>query len=114
MTNTRNTPVEAMELCWPVRVVRLDIVRGSGGSGRRRGGDGIVKQYEALLPATFSLLAERHVLGPFGLAGGKAGRRGSATHERGGRRRPLPAKGTHALLAGDRVQVTTPGGGGHG
>lgn len=114
MTNTRNTPVEAMELAWPVRVVSLDVRRGSGGRGVRPGGDGIVKHYEVLAPATLSLLAERHRRGPLGARGGASGVPGGAFRIRGGRKQRIAAKGSWQLAAGDQVVVVTPGGGGHG
>ena len=114
MTNTRNTPVEAMELAWPVRVRQLDIRRGSGGRGVRAGGDGVVKHYELLAAATVSLLAERHERGPAGARGAGRGAPGGAHVVMAGRRRKLAAKGSWQLEAGDQFVVLTPGGGGHG
>ncbi len=73
MSNTLNTPVEALETELPVRVRRLEVRRGSGGDGARRGGDGLVREIEALVPMSFSLITERRARGPRGLAGGAAG-----------------------------------------
>ena len=114
MTNTRNTPVEAMEVAWPVRVQSLDVRRGSGGRGARGGGDGVVKHYELLAPATVSLLAERHEHGPAGAQGGGPGAPGAAFVVRKGKKRRVAAKGSWNLEAGDGFIVVTPGGGGHG
>lgn len=114
MTNTRNTPIEDLERHHPLRVRRLTVRRGSGGAGRHRGGDGLVKELEALAPMTLTLLAERHVLSPAGAAGGKPGRPGRLTLLRSGRRRTLAAKTTVSILPGDRICIETPGGGGFG
>src|SRR5439155_17776999 len=76
MTNTRNTPVEALEHAYPLRVVETRIRRGSGGRGLHRGGDGIVRRLELLAAARVSVIAERRARGPYGLAGGAAGRAG--------------------------------------
>ncbi len=114
MTNTRNTPIEELEHRYPVRVRSLAVRRGSGGAGARRGGDGLCKVIEALVPLRVSFLGERHRSGPPGAAGGRAGAPGALFHERGRGRRRLPAKATFPLAAGDRVFVMTPGGGGHG
>ena len=88
--------------------------RGSGGRGRQRGGDGLRKVVEALQPLTVAFLGERHRHGPPGAAGGGAGAPGSLAKVRGGRRQALPAKTTFPLAPGERVEVQTPGGGGHG
>ena len=114
MTNTRNTPIEELEQHVPLRLRRLTVRRGSGGAGRNRGGDGLVKELEVLAPMTLTFLGERHVLAPSGARGGRPGRSGRLTLEREGRRRTLPAKTTVNLVAGDRVCIETPGGGGFG
>ncbi len=114
MTNTRNTPVEELERRFPVRVRSLTVLRGSGGGGRRRGGDGLRKEIEALTPLQVSFLGERHGGGPPGAAGGGAGSPGRLELVAAGRRRRLPSKGMVALRPGEAVRVTTPGGGGHG
>ncbi len=116
MTNTLNTPIEMLEVSCPLRVVRYAIRRGSGGRGAHRGGDGIVREFEAREPMVASLLAERHARGPYGLNGGRAGRAGAASVRRAGSRakEKVPAKATLALRRGDVLCVETPGGGGHG
>jgi len=110
MSNTLNTPVEALERAYPLRVVRSERRRGSGGAGRFRGGDGIVRELEALEPMEFSLIAERRRHPPRGAAGGGDGARGADTLDG----EPLPAKATGVLRAGSRLRIETPGGGGHG
>ena len=114
MTNSLNTPVEALERALPVRVVRYSYRRGSGGAGTRPGGDGIVRELEALAPIEGTLLADRRLSGPWGLAGGEAGRPGEDWVVRGGKAERLPAKGRFELAPGDRVRIETPGGGGWG
>lgn len=114
MTNTRNTPIEELEQRLPVRVRKLSVRRGSGGRGQRRGGDGLVKEVEALVPMHVSFLGERQQHGPPGRAGGDSGAPGRVYVERGGRRRRQPAKSSFTLQPGDAVVVETPGGGGHG
>ncbi len=114
MTNTRNTPVEELESRYPVLVHALQVRRGSGGRGAKRGGDGLVKEVEVLEPATLSLFCERQAEGPRGCAGGEPGKPGRTSLVRGGRRRKLPAKTSMGLQPGDVVRVETPGGGGHG
>jgi N-methylhydantoinase B len=114
MTNTRNTPVEGIEARLPVRVLRFALRRGSGGRGRRRGGDGVVREVEALVPAVFAWTMTRHDDPPPGVAGGGAGKTGRVTLVRGGRARRLAARGRVDLFAGDVVRIETPGGGGWG
>jgi N-methylhydantoinase B len=110
MTNTRNTPIEALETRHPVRVRRYEVRRGSGGAGRRRGGDGVVREIELLEDAVATLLTERRRHAPWGLAGGCPGAAGK--NLRNGE--PLPGKASLELRAGDRLTVMTPGGGGWG
>ncbi|MBX3026448.1 hydantoinase B/oxoprolinase family protein [bacterium] len=114
MTNTLNTPIEALEAELPVRVVRYAIRRRSGGRGRHRGGDGIVRELEFLAPAQVTLLGERRRARPPGGAGGAAGAAGRDELARGAAVRALPAKGAVAVQPGDRIRVSTPGGGGWG
>ncbi len=114
MTNTLNTPIEALELAYPMRARRYALRPGSGGAGAHRGGNGVVREVEMLAPASVTIVAERRRIGPWGLRGGSAGRRGRDRVCRGGRWRDVPGKGTHHLEAGDLVQVSTPGGGGWG
>jgi N-methylhydantoinase B len=110
MSNTLNTPVEALERAYPLRVLLSERRRGSGGAGRWRGGDGIVRELEALEPMTFSLIAERRRHAPRGADGGADGAAGRDTLDG----RLLPGKLTGALATGARLRIETPGGGGHG
>ncbi len=110
MSNTLNTPIEALELEAPLRVERYELLEGSGGAGRHRGGDGLVRSIRVLEPATLSLLTDRRRHAPQGLAGGKPGRPGRNLLNDA----ELPAKATRELAAGDLVTVETPGGGGWG
>jgi N-methylhydantoinase B len=110
MSNTLNTPIEALEREFPLRAVQYAIRRGSGGDGAHRGGDGVVRELEALAEMTFSLITERRRHAPRGAAGGGDGMPGR--NARNGEQ--LPAKATGSLRAGDRLRIETPGGGGHG
>jgi N-methylhydantoinase B len=110
MSNTRNTPIEALERAYPLRVREYAVRRGSGGAGRHRGGDGVVRRYEALAECTATLLTERRELAPPGADGGGDGHPG--------RNRlndvVLPAKCRVTMRRGDVLTIETPGGGGHG
>jgi N-methylhydantoinase B len=110
MSNTLSTPTEALELAYPLRVRRHALRLGSGGDGRHRGGDGLVRELEVLEPCRLSIIAERRRHAPRGAAGGEAGEPGR--NLRNGRE--LPAKVTERLDAGDVVRIETPGGGGFG
>ena len=110
MSNTLNTPVEALELEFPLRAVEYSVRRGSGGAGRHRGGDGVVRELEALEPMDFSLITERRRHAPPGAAGGAPGLPGRNLLNGG----ELPPKVAGSLRAGDRLRIETPGGGGHG
>lgn len=114
MTNTRNTPIEALESAYPVRVERYALRRGSGGRGRWPGGDGVVRRLRFLAPAEVTLMTERRRRRPWGLAGGEPGAAGVNRLLRGGRSIPLPGKVTLQLAAGDAIEVRSPGGGGYG
>src|SRR5262249_12297633 len=114
MTNTMNTPIEALEAYYPLRVRRYAIRRGSGGKGHHRGGDGVVREIEFPAPAPGTLPAERRRVPPYGLRGGSPGSPGADWIVRAGRARRLPAKTTLAVTPGDRLRVATPGGGGYG
>ncbi|HEX7098787.1 MAG TPA: hydantoinase B/oxoprolinase family protein [Acidimicrobiia bacterium] len=115
MTNTRNTPRESIETHYPFRVLRSTLRRGSGGRGRYRGGDGIVRELVFDEPATLSLMGERRRHGPWGLAGGESGAPGEDwLIRRDGSRERLPSKTTVEVEAGDRLLILTPGGGGWG
>jgi N-methylhydantoinase B len=110
MSNTRNTPVEALELEFPLRVREYAIRRGSGGAGAQRGGDGVVRELEALAPMGFSLLTERRRHAPPGAAGGAPGARGRNLLDG----EELPPKARGSLAPGQTLRIETPGGGGHG
>ncbi len=114
MTNSLNTPVEALEHAYPFRVRRYEIRRGSGGAGRWRGGDGIRRDIELLVPAQLTILADRRVRGPYGLAGGAPGKPGRSVLIDSEGARDLPGKVTAWMKAGDVISVRTPGGGGFG
>ncbi|HEX5708267.1 MAG TPA: hydantoinase B/oxoprolinase family protein [Pyrinomonadaceae bacterium] len=115
MTNSLNTPAEALEYAYPLRVRAYRLRKNSGGRGRHRGGDGVVREIETLVAARMSLLADRRRRGPYGLAGGEEGRAGKDSLVNAeGRARRLDAKGSRELRAGERVRIETPGGGGHG
>jgi N-methylhydantoinase B len=114
MTNSLNTPAEAMEYEYPIRVHRYSIRRGSGGGGRFRGGDGVVREIELLTDAQVTILSDRRKTRPYGLAGGEPGEAGRTSLIRGGRERLLESKDSTAALAGDRIRIETPGGGGYG
>ena len=110
MSNTLNTPVEALELEFPLRVVRHAIRRGSGGAGRQRGGDGIVRELEALVPMSYALITERRRHPPLGADGGEPGATGRNLLNGA----ELAAKASGELVRGDRLAIETPGGGGYG
>ena len=114
MTNSLNTPVEVFEHAYPVRVRRYGIRRGSGGAGKYRGGDGIVREIELLVPMQVGMLSDRRKFGPYGLSGGAAGATGKNELEASGRRKKVSAKGTFYAPAGAIVRVESPGGGGWG
>jgi N-methylhydantoinase B len=110
MSNTLNTPVEALESEFPLRVHELAVRRGSAGAGRRRGGNGIVRELETLAPAGFTLITERRRHAPRGREGGGDGAAGRNLLNGD----PLPSKAAGELRPGDRLRIETPGGGGHG
>ncbi len=115
MSNTLNTPVEALEVEFPLRVTEYAVRRGSGGEGAHHGGDGVVREVEALEAMSFSLLTERRRVAPPGAAGGGPGAPGrNGLRRRDGGRVSLPSKAQGALDPGDRLRIETPGGGGHG
>jgi len=116
MTNTLNTPVEALEYSYPLRVRRYSLRRGSGGSGRHRGGDGLVRDIEFLCPARVTLLTERRRTAPYGLQGGGPGKRGRNVlwHIGQEQEQELPGKAEIRVSPGDVLSLQTPGGGGWG
>jgi N-methylhydantoinase B len=110
MSNTLNTPIEALELEFPLRAVEYALRLGSGGAGKHRGGDGVVRELEALGEMRFSLITERRRHSPPGARGGGNGAPGRNLLNG----EELPAKASGTLRAGDRLRIETPGGGGHG
>ena len=110
MSNTLNTPVEALETAYPLRVESYRVRRGSGGAGAHRGGDGIVRAIRMLTDGEGSVIAERRRSRPQGRAGGEPGASGRTTLNGD----PLPAKWRGTLRAGDVLSIETPGGGGYG
>ncbi len=115
MTNSLNTPAEALEYSYPLRVRQYRIRKASGGKGRHKGGDGSVREIEVLAAARMSLLSDRRKRAPYGLQGGDDGALGRAFIIRAdGSEEQLPSKGSWDLAAGDRVRIETPGGGGFG
>jgi N-methylhydantoinase B len=110
MSNTLSTPIEALELQYPLRVRRYALRRGSGGRGVHHGGEGVVRELEALEACRLSLISERRAYAPQGERGGKPG----ATGRNLLNGEPLPAKTTRDLSGGDVVTIETPGGGGFG
>jgi len=116
MTNSLNTPVEALEFAFPLRVNNYSYRRGSGGGGRFRGGDGLIREFELLSDAQVTLLCDRQESAPYGLEGGSAGAPGRTTARLQGESaaRPLPAKSSEYLALGTILRVETPGGGGWG
>jgi N-methylhydantoinase B len=114
MTNTLNTPIEALEYSYPLRVLRYEIRRGSGGAGCYQGGDGIQRDIQVLVDAQANLITERRQRSPYGLAGGSSGLRGENYIVRDGQRKKISGKGTIYLQSGDIISVCTPGGGGYG
>ena len=114
MTNSWNTPVEALEHQYPVRIRRYAVRLGSGGAGSNKGGDGMIREYEFIPPVTATLLTDRRARGPWGLNGGRSGAAGTNTLLRVGKRTLLPAKTEVDLAAGDTLRIETPGGGGWG
>jgi len=115
MTNSLNTPAEALEYAYPFRVTRYSLRPNSGGIGKQRGGDGIVRELELLCDADVTLLADRRVRGPYGLGGGKDGMPGrNAVVKSDGTEIPIPPKGSVRLRRGDKIRIESPGGGGWG
>ena len=114
MTNSWNTPVEALEHQFPIRLRRYRIRDGSGGSGRRRGGDGLIREIEFLAPCQVTLLSDRRRRGPYGLGGGGRGRPGRNLLLQNGRLTRLPGKAEFRVRTGDVLRIETPGGGGYG
>ena len=114
MTNTLNTPVEALEYAYPIQVSEYSIRPGSGGGGKYRGGDGIRRSLQVMENCQVTLLSDRRRFAPYGLKGGETGQVGRNFILRDGKEIPLPGKGSLELKAGDVLVIDTPGGGGWG
>jgi N-methylhydantoinase B/oxoprolinase/acetone carboxylase alpha subunit len=114
MTNSWNTPIEALENQYPLRVRRYQIRRGSGGKGLNAGGDGLIREIEFLTPCEVTILSDRRERGPYGLCGGEPGRPGRNSLHSAGRVRGIPAKANFQARAGEVLRIETPGGGGWG
>ena len=114
MTNSLNTPLEALEHYLPLRITRYSLRRGSGGKGRFTGGDGIIREYEFKVPTQISMISERRRFPPYGMAGGQPGKRGRNFLLRGTKRILLGSKFNTSADPGDRLRIETPGGGGYG
>ena len=114
MTNSLNTPIEVLEHSLPLRVRRYELRRGSGGAGKFRGGDGIVREFQLLGEIHVGMLSDRRKFAPYGLSGGAAGKPGRAEVEADGVKRRLESKGDWLLPAGTVLRVESPGGGGWG
>jgi N-methylhydantoinase B len=114
MTNSLNTPAEAMEYAYPMRVRQYSIRRESGGGGQFRGGDGVVRELELLTDARVTLLSDRRKTRPYGLKGGEPGAAGRAVIISKDGEQVLEGKDSTYAHAGDRIRIETPGGGGYG
>jgi N-methylhydantoinase B len=115
MTNSLNTPAEALEYAYPFRVTRYSLRPNSGGAGKHRGGDGIVRELELLCDADVTLLSDRRKHGPYGLQGGADAAPGrNVVIREDGSEHPIPEKGSVRLKRGERVRIESPGGGGWG
>lgn len=114
MTNTLNTPVEALEYAYPFMVREYSIRRNTGGKGKRKGGDGIVREVQLLSDAEVTVISERRTMAPYGLSGGGPGSKGKNIVIRKGKVEEKPGKFTASLNRGDILRIETPGGGGYG
>ena len=114
MTNSWNTPVEAFEHQYPLRIRGYRIRSGSGGKGKHHGGDGIIREFEFLTSAEVTILSDRRLRGPYGLAGGSPGKPGKNLLLRKNGSTPLPGKTRFEVRAGDVLRIESPGGGGYG
>jgi N-methylhydantoinase B/oxoprolinase/acetone carboxylase alpha subunit len=114
MTNSLNTPLEALENYLPIKIKKYGLRKGSGGKGLYEGGEGIVREYEFHVPAQVTLISERRKFSPYGTKGGKSGKRGRNTLITKGKRISLKSKCNFKAQPGDLLRVETPGGGGYG
>jgi len=114
MTNSLNTPLEALENYLPIKIKRYCLRQGSGGEGENNGGDGIIREYEFLVPTQLTIISERRKFAPYGARGGKSGKKGKNILFSKGKKIPLKSKVNRKVLPGDVLRVETPGGGGYG
>tara|TARA_Y100000994_G_scaffold24649_1_gene17563 strand:- start:2061 stop:2417 length:357 start_codon:yes stop_codon:yes gene_type:complete len=115
MTNTMNTPAEALALAYPFTIERYELRKETGGVGRHYGGQGLVREYLFHDPATVTIISERRSLAPWGLQGGSPGQPGrNILVRKSGGREELPARVTLQVENGERIIIETPGGGGWG
>jgi len=114
MTNSLNTPLEALEHYLPIRIRTYALRRGSAGSGRYSGGEGLVREYEFPVPAQVTIMSERRKFRPYGLRGGRPGAAGKNTLRRDGKDVVLKSKANLSIKSGDILRIETPGGGGYG
>jgi N-methylhydantoinase B/oxoprolinase/acetone carboxylase alpha subunit len=114
MTNSLNTPLEALENYLPMRINRYALRKGSGGKGRKRGGEGIIREYEFFVPTQVSIISERRTFAPYGILGGERGKRGRNLLLSQRKRKILGSKENLRVYPGDILRIETPGGGGYG
>ena len=114
MTNSLNTPLEALENYLPLRIKRYCLRRGSGGGGKNKGGEGIIREYEFHVPTQVTIISERRKFAPYGIQGGKSGKKGKNILISKGKKIPLSSKVNIKVLPGDVLRIETPGGGGYG
>lgn len=114
MTNTLNTPAEALEYAYPFRIARYSLREGSGGIGMHQGGNGLVREYKFLQPAEITLLSDRRITKPYGLDGGTSGQAGINRLTKNGTKKEVPGKCSFSVEEGDILTIETPGGGGYG
>lgn len=114
MTNSLNTPLEALENYLPMRIKRYALRKGSGGKGRKHGGEGIIREYEFFVPVQVSIISERRTFAPYGISGGERGKKGRNLLIFRGKRKALGSKENIRVHPGDVLRIETPGGGGYG
>jgi N-methylhydantoinase B/oxoprolinase/acetone carboxylase alpha subunit len=114
MTNSLNTPLESLENYLPLKISKYCLRKGSGGQGQHSGGEGIIREYEFLVPAQVTIISERRKFSPYGLQKGKSGKTGKNTLFTKGKKIPLKSKCNFNVQPGDLLRVETPGGGGYG
>lgn len=114
MTNSLNTPIEALENYLPLKIRKYALRKNSGGAGRQPGGDGLIREYQFLVPVNLTIISDRRKFRPYGLEGGQPGRAGANLLIRKGKKKILGSKVNLKLEAGDILRLETPGGGGYG